>query len=92
MRVFSPVLYKDSFRIIMVLMTYYNLELHQMDVKTTFLNGDLYENVNMAQPKGFVMEEKECMGCRRQKSIYELKVSLQIVVFEVDETMRKFGF
>ena len=48
----------------MVLMAHYDLELHQMDVKTTFFNGDLYENVYMAQPKGFVMEEKECMGCR----------------------------
>ena len=50
------------FRIKMVLLAHYDLELHQMDVKTTFLNGDLYENVNMAQPKGFVVEEKECMG------------------------------
>ena len=63
MKVFSPALYKDCFRIIMVLMAHYDLELHQMDVKTTFLNGDLYENVNMAQPKGFVVEEKKCMGC-----------------------------
>jgi hypothetical protein len=30
-----------------------------MDVKTTFLNGDLLENIYMAQPKGFVMEGKE---------------------------------
>ena len=58
---FSPVSYKDYFRIIMVLVAYYNLELHQMDVKTTFLNGDLEKNIYMAQPKGFVLEEKECM-------------------------------
>jgi hypothetical protein len=46
---FSPVSSKDSFRIIMALVAHYNLELHQMNVKTTFLNRDLYENVYMAQ-------------------------------------------
>ena len=76
----------------MVLIAHYDLELHQMDVKTTFLNEDLEENVCMAQPKGFVMEEKERMRCRLQKSIYGLKTSLQTVVFEVDETIRKFRF
>ena len=57
----------------MTLVAHYNLELHQMDVKTTFLNGDLEENVYMAQPKGFVMKGKERMGCRLMKSIYGLK-------------------
>jgi hypothetical protein len=50
---FSPVSCKDSLRIIVVLVAHYDLELHQMDVKTTFLNGDLLENVYMAQPKDF---------------------------------------
>jgi hypothetical protein len=38
---FSPVSCKDSFRIIMALVIHYDLELHQMNVKTAFLNGDL---------------------------------------------------
>jgi hypothetical protein len=45
---FSLVSCKDSFRIIIVLVAHYDLELHQMDVKTVFLNGDLEENVYMA--------------------------------------------
>jgi hypothetical protein len=45
---FSPASCKDSFRIIMSLMAHYDLELHQIDVKTAFLNGNLYENVYMA--------------------------------------------
>jgi hypothetical protein len=51
---FSPVSCKDSFRIIMVLVAHYDLELYQMD-------EDLDKNVYMAQPKGFIMEEKERM-------------------------------
>ena len=34
---------KDSLKIIMVLVAHYDLELHQMDVNTTFLNGNLEE-------------------------------------------------
>jgi hypothetical protein len=45
----------------MTLVAHYDLELHQMDVKTAFLNGDLLENVYMVQPKGFVMNRKEHM-------------------------------
>jgi hypothetical protein len=72
---FSPVSCKDSFRIIVALVVHYDLELHQMDVKTTFLNGDLYENVYMVQPKGFVVEGKENMGRHLKKSIW-IKASL----------------
>jgi hypothetical protein len=76
----------------MALVAHYDLELHQMDVKIAFLNGDLYENVYMAQPKGFVMEGKECMGCRLKKSIYGLKQVSKQWYLKFDETIRKFGF
>jgi hypothetical protein len=72
-KIFSPVSCKDSFIIIMALVAHYDLELHQMDVKTTFLNGKLYENVYLAQPKGLVVEGKERMGCCLNKFIYGLK-------------------
>ena len=55
---FSPVSCKVSFRIIMALMAHYDLELHQMDVKTAFLNGNLEKNVYVAQPKGLSWKEK----------------------------------
>jgi hypothetical protein len=45
----------------MALVAHYDLELYQMDVKTTFLNGDLLENIYMVQPKDFAMKEKEHM-------------------------------
>ena len=70
---FSPVSCKDSCRIIMALVAHYDLELHQMDAKTTFLNGELKENVYMAQLEGLVVEGKEHLACHLKKSIYGLK-------------------
>ena len=89
---FSSVSCKDSFRIIMALVTHYDLELHQMDVKTTFLNGDLERSVYMAQLKGFVIEGKERMGCRLKKSIYGLKQASRQWYLKFDQTIRHFGF
>jgi len=57
----------------MTLIAHYELELHQMDVKTVFLNGDLEESVYMDQPMGFSVEGKEHMVCKLKKSIYDLK-------------------
>ena len=50
---FSLVTKKDSLRIILALVAHFDFELKQMDVKTTFLNGELEEKVYMKQPKGF---------------------------------------
>ena len=44
---FSLISKNDSLRIIMTLVAHYDLELHQMDVKTAFLNGSLKEEVYM---------------------------------------------
>jgi len=70
---FSPVSKKDSFRIIMTLVVQYDLELHQIDVKTTFLIGNLEEEFYMDQPEGFAIKQKEHMVCKLKKSIYGLK-------------------
>ncbi|PKI61032.1 hypothetical protein CRG98_018594 [Punica granatum] len=50
--IFSPVSKNDSLRIIMALVTHMDLELHQMDVKTVFLNRDLDEEVYMKKHEG----------------------------------------
>ena len=52
-----------------------DLELHQMDVKTAFLNGELDEEIYMEQPIGFIKENEKEKVCRLLKSIYGLKQS-----------------
>ena len=61
---------KDSQRIIMAIVAHFNLEWRQMDVRTTFLNEDLVEDVYMSQPIGFEEVGKEHMVCKFHKSIY----------------------
>ena len=70
---YSPVPKNDSFRIVMAIVAHFNLELHQMDVKTAFLNGDLEEEVYMEQPEGFVKENENKLVCKLKKSIYGFK-------------------
>jgi hypothetical protein len=89
---FSPVSKKDLFRIVMVLVAHYDLELHQMDVKTAFLNGDLDETICMAQPEGFVVKGKEHLGCRLKKSIYGFKQASRQWNLKFDQVIKKFGF
>ncbi len=70
---FSPVSTKDAFRVIMALVAHYDLKLYRMDVKTAFLNGDLYEDVYMVQPNGCIKAGKEHLMCKLKRSIYRLK-------------------
>ena len=50
-----------------------NLDVHQMDVKTTFLNGELDEEIYMEQLKGFSAPGQERKVCKLVKSLYRLK-------------------
>ncbi|KAL6315561.1 hypothetical protein AAG906_000865 [Vitis piasezkii] len=79
---FSLVSKKDSLRIIMTLVAHFDLELQQMDVKMTFLNGNLEKEVYMKQPEGFSSSGGEHLVCKLKKSIYGLKQA-SVVVFEV---------
>ncbi|RVW91271.1 Retrovirus-related Pol polyprotein from transposon TNT 1-94 [Vitis vinifera] len=89
---FSLVSTKDSFRVIMAIVAHFDLELHQMDVKTAFLNGDLDEDVNMEQPTGFTEVGKEHLVCKLNKSIYGLKQASRQWYMKFDRNITQNGF
>lgn len=76
----------------MALVAHFYLELHQMDVKTAFLNGDLQEEVYMDQPFGFSQEGSEHLVCRLRKSIYGLKQASRQWYLKFNEVRMTFGF
>ncbi|KAL0380426.1 UNVERIFIED_CONTAM: Retrovirus-related Pol polyprotein from transposon TNT 1-94 [Sesamum angustifolium] len=51
---YSPVARLTTIRVLIALASVYNLSIHQMDVKTAFLYGELEEEIYMDQPEGFV--------------------------------------
>ena len=89
---FSPVSKKDSLRIIMALVAHFDLELHQMDVKTAFLNGELEEEVYMTQPEGFISEKGNHLVCKLKKSIYGLKQASRQWYMKFHNIITSFGF
>ena len=89
---FSPVSSKDSFRTIMALVVQFNLELHQMDVKTAFLNGDIDETIYMMQPENFVLGDTKRMVCKLKKSIYGLKQASHQWYFKFHQVIISSGF
>ena len=70
----------------------HNLEMHQMDVKTAFLNGDLDEEIHMEQPEGFIVPGQEKKVCRLVKSLYGLKQAPKQWHEKFDSVMMTNGF
>jgi hypothetical protein len=70
---FSLVARYTSIRDITSLAASMGWNLHQMDVKTTFLNGEIEEEVYIEQTQGFEVHSIDTHICRLKKSLYELK-------------------
>jgi hypothetical protein len=70
---FTHVARYTSIRTIIALAAKMEWKLHQMDVKTSFLNGVIKEEVYIEQPQGFEVEDRKSHVCRLKKALYGLK-------------------
>ena len=73
--IFSPVVRHTSIRVLLAMVAHQDLELEQLDVKTSFLHRELEEDIYMAHPDGFQVPGKEEYVCHLKKSLYGLKQS-----------------
>ena len=89
---FAPVARFDSIRALLALVAHHDWELHQMDVRSAYLNGDLEEELYMKQPTGFVQQGTEGMVCRLNKSLYGLKQAGRTWNKRIDIELKAHGF
>ncbi|GJZ63689.1 zinc finger, CCHC-type containing protein [Tanacetum coccineum] len=82
----------STIRLLIAMASIHNLIIHQMDVKTAFLNGDLEEEVYMNQPQGFIMPGNENKVCKLIKSLYGLKQAPKQWHQKFDEVVLSNGY
>jgi hypothetical protein len=89
---YSPVARMTTIRVLLSLTASYGLLVHQIDVKTAFLNGELDEEIYIDQPDGFVVKGEEQKVCKLLKSLYGLKQAPKQWHEKFDTTLTGAGF
>ncbi|GKD16145.1 zinc finger, CCHC-type containing protein, partial [Tanacetum coccineum] len=82
----------STIRLLIAMASFHNLVIHQMDMKTALLNGDLDEEVYMNQPQGFIMPGNENKDYKLIKSSYGLKQALKKWHQKFDEVVLSNGY
>jgi hypothetical protein len=90
--IFAPVARYSSIRIIISLAAVFGWKLHQMDVKTAFLNGEVEEEVYIEQPEGFIIHNKRSHVCKLKKALYGLKQAPRAWYGRIDSFLQSLGF
>ena len=89
---FSPVARFSSIRTLLAFAVEMGMQIHQMDVVTAFLNGDLKEKIYMQQPSGYIQPDKNGLVCKLKKSLYGLKQSPRCWNEKLCEHLKSLGF
>jgi hypothetical protein len=89
---FSPVARYTLIRTILSLVAMMKWKVHQMDVKTTFLNGEIKEEVYVEKPLGFETHDMETHVCRLKKDLYGLKQAPRAWYGRIDNFLMSLGF
>jgi hypothetical protein len=89
---FAPVARYSSIRSMLALSAQMGWKIHQMDVKTAFLNGKIEEEVYIEQPEGFETFDRESHVCRLKRALYGLKQAPRAWYTRIDNYFTGLGF
>ncbi|KAL9274065.1 Retrovirus-related Pol polyprotein from transposon TNT 1-94-like protein, partial [Drosera capensis] len=90
--VFAPVAKLDTVRVILALAANRSWEVHHMDVKSAFLNGELEEEVYVTQREGFEVQGQKHLVYRLSKALYGLRQSPRAWNTRLDKSLKELGF
>ena len=81
-------------KLVLAIATILDLEVHQLDVMTAFLESDVDELIIMEQPEGYAVDglDGERMVCKLNKSLYGLKQAPRNWNRDIDKSLRDLGF
>ena len=88
---FAPVAKFTSIRLLLAITAVLDLELHQMDAVTAFLNGEIEEDIYMAIPDGYSTNSTNKV-CKLLKALYGLKQSPRAWYLKLDQQLHQLGF
>ena len=89
---FAPTCRMTTIRSICALAAYNGWNVHQLDIKIAFLNGDLHEEVYVMQPRGFVQNGEENKVCTLHKALYGLKQAPRAWYEKIHAHLTTLGF
>jgi hypothetical protein len=89
---FSPVARMEAIRLLLAYACSKNIKVYQMDVKSSFLNGELEEEVYIEQLEGFQLSEKTDYVCKLKKALYGLKQAPRAWYSRLDNYLQQAGF
>eukprot|EP00253_Pinus_taeda_P035257 PITA_35257 len=89
---FAPVARYSSIRSMLALLAQMGWKIHQMDVKSAFLNGKIEEEVYIEQPEGFETFDRESHVCQLKRALYGLKQSPRAWYTRMDNYFTGLGF
>jgi hypothetical protein len=87
---YAAVAHKDTIRVFLSLVNYFDLECDQVDIIAAFLNGDLEETIYMDPPQGSDLPSNKVL--RLRKSLYGLKQSPRCFNKAFDKWLREQDF
>jgi len=88
----EPKNFVEVIRIFLAYSCHKNFKVYQMDVKSTFLNGDLEEEVYMEQPEGFSLTDNPNYVCKLKKALYGLKQAPRAWYYRLDKFLQEKEF